>query len=62
LKIPQAGLNQTFLELGGDSMLAARLVRLIEDRLGLQISFLEFYDLATIAQQAKLLEKRFIKG
>jgi oxalate---CoA ligase len=62
LKIPKIKVNQTFLELGGDSILAARLVRLIEDQLGVQISLLEFFDLATIAQQAKLLEKRFIKG
>lgn len=45
-----------FLELGGDSMLATRLLARVQESLGMEPSMVAFFDRPTIADQAALIE------
>ena len=49
LEIDQAGLNDDWVELGGDSLLAMRMIQLVERKLGIQAPP-EFYSALTIKQ------------
>jgi len=49
-----------FLDVGGDSMLATRLLAAVRERLDLEISVLDFFDRPTIAGQAVLIEELLI--
>jgi len=49
-----------FLDVGGDSMLATRLLAAVRERLDLEISVLDFFDRPTIAGQAELIEELLI--
>jgi acyl-CoA synthetase (AMP-forming)/AMP-acid ligase II/acyl carrier protein len=53
---PDLGVFDRFLESGGDSLLAVKLVARVQDALGLQPSMIEFFDRPTIAAQAELIE------
>ncbi len=48
--------DQHFLDLGGDSMAAARLLATMSDQLDLEISMLDLFDRPTVASQAGLVE------
>ena len=54
--------NASFLEMGGDSVLAAQVVTAITDQLGLKISLIEFLDSNTISAQARLLEEKLLSS
>ena len=56
LKIPKLGAHESFIELGGDSMLAALIAARVKQRLGRDISIVEFFDAPTVAEHAALLE------
>jgi acyl-CoA synthetase (AMP-forming)/AMP-acid ligase II/acyl carrier protein len=51
------GVHEHFLDLGGDSMAASRLLAAVRDRLDLEVSMLDLYDLPTVAEQADLVEQ-----
>lgn len=50
------GIDDRFLDLGGDSMLAIRLLTRVRERLQIDPSIVAFFDRATIAAQADLLD------
>jgi len=54
------GVHDHFLDLGGDSMAASRLLAAVRDRLDLEVTMLDLYDLPTVAQQAVLVEDLLI--
>ena len=55
LRVPSVGINQRFLDLGGDSLLAARTVARVCQQLDVDITLLDFLDAPTIADQALVL-------
>jgi acyl-CoA synthetase (AMP-forming)/AMP-acid ligase II len=57
LRVGAVSLSDTFIGLGGDSLLAARLLRIAKDRTGLAIPLIDFFDAPTIAAQAALLHR-----
>jgi acyl-CoA synthetase (AMP-forming)/AMP-acid ligase II len=55
LRIPSVGINQRFLDVGGDSLLAARIVARVCQQLDVDLTLLDFLDASTIADQALVL-------
>jgi acyl-CoA synthetase (AMP-forming)/AMP-acid ligase II len=55
LNRPSVGIHQRFLDVGGDSLLAARTVARVCQRLDVDMSLLDFMDAPTIADQALML-------
>jgi NAD(P)-dependent dehydrogenase (short-subunit alcohol dehydrogenase family)/acyl carrier protein len=53
----QVGIHDSFYELGGDSLLATRIVTRLRDRLGLAISLRAFLESGTVAELARRLEE-----
>jgi acyl-CoA synthetase (AMP-forming)/AMP-acid ligase II/acyl carrier protein len=58
LNRPSVGIHQRFLDLGGDSLLAARTVARVCQQLDVDLSLLDFMDAPTIADQALMLADR----
>ncbi len=56
LGIDQVSTNRRFLDLGGDSLLAARLAARLRQQLGLEIELVDILQAETIAAQAALLK------
>lgn len=56
LGIEQVGINDDFLDLGGDSILAAQVIARVRSAFNVEIPLIDFIDNATIAQQADMLE------
>jgi acyl-CoA synthetase (AMP-forming)/AMP-acid ligase II/acyl carrier protein len=56
LKVQPIGAKDDFLALGGDSVLATRLVSRIRDQLDLDISVAAFFEAPTVATQARVIE------
>jgi len=48
LDVARVGLDDDFLELGGDSLHAIQAANLLEERLGIQVSLEDFFDAATV--------------
>jgi acyl-CoA synthetase (AMP-forming)/AMP-acid ligase II/acyl carrier protein len=55
LRIPSVGINQRFLDVGGDSLLATRIVARVCQQLDVDLTLLDFLDAPTIADQALVL-------
>ena len=55
LSIPSVGVHQRFLDVGGDSLLAARTVNRVRQQLDVDVNLLDFLDAPTIADQALML-------
>jgi oxalate---CoA ligase len=60
LKLEQVGVHDHFLDLGGDSMLAALLVSRIGEKLRLELSMRALFDAPTVADQAAIVEEELI--
>jgi acyl carrier protein len=52
LKLERVGVDENFLDLGGDSMLATLLVSRIRQELRLEISLRSLFDAPTVVDQA----------
>jgi acyl-CoA synthetase (AMP-forming)/AMP-acid ligase II/acyl carrier protein len=55
LRVPTVGIHQRFLDVGGDSLLAARIVARVSQQLDVDVTLLDFLDAPTIAEQALML-------
>ena len=61
LALDDVSVHDRFLDLGGDSMLAMRLLARVRDALDLEFTVIEFFDRTTIADQAVLVEDRLLE-
>jgi Acyl-CoA synthetases (AMP-forming)/AMP-acid ligases II len=55
LKVDRVGVDESFLDLGGDSMLATRLVSRIRQELRLEMTLRALFDAPTVADQAEVM-------
>jgi acyl carrier protein len=55
LRVPSVGINQHFLDVGGDSLIAARIAARVCQQLDVDLTLLDFLDAPTIADQALVL-------
>ena len=53
----EVGVQDRFLDAGGDSLLAMRLLARVAETLDLEISIVDFFDRPTVADQALLVEE-----
>ena len=53
----RVGRHDRFLDLGGDSLLAAQLLARVGQGFGLHLTLFEFFEAATIREQAELIER-----
>ncbi len=56
LSRPEISIHEHFLDAGGDSLGATRLLARVRDEIDVHISVLDFFDAPTIAEQAELVE------
>ncbi|MEM7348365.1 MAG: AMP-binding protein, partial [Chloroflexota bacterium] len=56
LGVKQVGIQDRFLDIGGDSVLATQLLTRVRQQLNLEIPLIDFFETPTISQQAALLE------
>jgi acyl-CoA synthetase (AMP-forming)/AMP-acid ligase II/acyl carrier protein len=56
LVLEQVGIHDRFLDLGGDSVLATRLVARLRQLLGLELTLLDFFEAPTIGHQVSIIE------
>lgn len=61
LGVEEIAVHERFLDVGGDSMLAMRLLARVRDTLDLDFTVIDFFDQATIAGQAVLIEDRLLE-
>lgn len=59
LAVPNVSVNQPFLDIGGDSMLAAKLIAQIKTEFNLSLSVVDLFDASTIEEQADIVENMF---
>ena len=57
LKAPSVGVEDRFLDVGGDSVLATRLAAQVQRRLGVELSIVDFFAAPTIATQAEHIRR-----
>jgi len=60
LNLKEVSVNQMFLNLGGDSMLAAQIVSRIQLWMEIELSILDFFDAPTISEQAIIIEEKLL--
>jgi oxalate---CoA ligase len=56
LRVDHVSVNEHFLDAGGDSLAATRLLTRVRDEIDIEMSMLDFFDAPTIAEQARLVE------
>ncbi|MCW5981845.1 MAG: AMP-binding protein [Bryobacteraceae bacterium] len=56
LRVAPVGLDDDFLELGGDSMLATQVVSRVRSRLEVELTVASFFDASTVKDQAAIIE------
>ncbi|MEN6546647.1 MAG: phosphopantetheine-binding protein, partial [Armatimonadia bacterium] len=62
LGLELVGVNEDFLELGGDSLLAARVIARARVAFEQDLSVIEFFDRPTVAEQAALVQASAVKA
>lgn len=62
LGLDETSVHDRFLDVGGDSLLATRLMGLIREETGIELTMLDLSDRATIAEQADLIEVLLLEG
>jgi oxalate---CoA ligase len=60
MNLEKVGRHDRFLDLGGDSIMATRLVARIRKGLELEMSLIDFFEAPTIAEQAEIIEARLL--
>ena len=58
LRVEQVGIYDNFFQLGGDSILAARIVNQVRESLNVELSFIFFFKEATVAKMADLIAQK----
>jgi acyl-CoA synthetase (AMP-forming)/AMP-acid ligase II/acyl carrier protein len=56
LRLRQVGINDKFLSLGGDSILAAQIISRIRDKMHVELTLLKFFESPAISGQAMVIE------
>jgi non-ribosomal peptide synthetase component E (peptide arylation enzyme) len=56
LGLDTLGVNERFVDVGGDSILATRLIARVRQMLDIELSIIDFFEAATVADQARLIE------
>ena len=51
------GVHDRFIDAGGDSILATRLIARVRATLDIELSIVDFFEAATVADQARLVEE-----
>ena len=62
LRLKRVGVRDRFLNVGGDSILAAMLIARVRDAMQVEISMLDFFEAPTIADQARIVEDALRAG
>ena len=62
LGIERVGIHDDFFQLGGDSIIAARLISRIRESAQVDLSFVTFFEARTVADMAKPIEEARLKG
>ncbi len=57
LHLPQVGRSQSFISLGGDSILVASLVVAFREDFGVSVPLIDLFDALTVAEQANIIQK-----
>jgi acyl carrier protein len=57
MKSDPPGINDDFLDAGGDSTLAAQIIARVRDTLGVNVTLLSFFDSPTVAGLARVVEQ-----
>ncbi|GMQ80811.1 MAG: acyl--CoA ligase [Rhodothermia bacterium] len=57
LKLEQIGLDDSYLSLGGDSILVAQILNRVESVLGVRLSIIDFFGLATVRRLSKRVDE-----
>jgi acyl carrier protein len=57
LRVGPIGIHDNFFDLGGDSILAARIIARVRDIFGAELSFFAFFDAPTVAEMAAVLDR-----
>lgn len=62
LGLAEVSIHDRFLDAGGDSLLATRLLGFIRDETGIEMTMLDLSDRATIVEQASLIESMLLQS
>ena len=57
LRVPRVGIDDSFIDLHGESLMAMRLLSSIQDRLGVELLISDLFDAPTVAELDQRLEK-----
>ncbi len=61
LGIKEFGVGNHFLDLGGDSILAAQIVSQVREAFQVEVSLVDFFETPTIGEMAKVIEQKIIE-
>ena len=61
MNIRSIGRNQSFFEVGGDSLLATHFITAVKEQYGIEISMKEIFENPILSDVAKRIEKKQIK-
>ena len=62
LKLPEIGVDESFLDVGGDSILAALLISRIKKKWGVTVSMVDFFAKPNIPAQVTLIERGILRN